>query len=120
MVRDFVRPEQDYISEIVIVDKGLEHQVELDDVLYIEANGNYLNLRTKEKTYLYRSTMNALATELNPETFLRIHRSVIIHLRYIKKCTYQTNSEYKFTMKDGTILLSGRSFKSGIVQYLSQ
>ncbi|WP_420577577.1 LytR/AlgR family response regulator transcription factor [Ekhidna sp.] len=118
MIRDFERPSEDYISKIVIADRGWEHEVELDGVLYIEANGNYVNLKTSDKTHLYRSTMNALSDQLNPKDFLRIHRSIIVNKRYVRKAIYLNNNEYQLTMKDGGELISGRSYKKVIQQYL--
>lgn len=118
MIRDFERPSEDYLSKIVIADRGWEHEVELDEVFYIQANGNYVNFHTSSKTHLYRSTMNTLSDQLNPEDFLRIHRSIIVNRRYIKKCTYLSNNEYQFIMKDGEELTSGRSYKQAILQYL--
>ncbi|MEO9483781.1 MAG: LytTR family DNA-binding domain-containing protein [Ekhidna sp.] len=118
MVKDFERPQNTFISQITIADRGWEHDVELDDVLYIEANGNYVNLQTMDKSHLYRSTMNTLSEQLNPDDFLRIHRSIILNRRYISKCTYISNNEYAFVMKDGKTLQSGRSYRQDIMQYL--
>ncbi len=119
MIKDFDRPKNEFLDHVVIADKGWEHNVNFDEVLYFEANGNYLNLKTTTKTYLYRSTMNAISERINPEEFIRIHRSIIVNRRYIRKCTYMSNNEYEFKMKDGTSLQSGRSFKKEIMQYLS-
>ncbi len=119
MMKDFEHPQDDFIKSITIVDRGWEHEIDLEDVQYIEANGNYVNLHTSEKTHLYRSTMNTISSQLNPDDFLRIHRSIIINRRYIKNCTYLSNNEYEFAMKDGKVLLSGRSYKQEIMHYLS-
>ncbi|MEP5106449.1 MAG: LytTR family DNA-binding domain-containing protein [Ekhidna sp.] len=118
MVKDFERPQDDFLNQITIADRGWELQVELDEVLYIEANGNYVNLQTPDKTHLYRSTMNTISDLLDPEDFLRIHRSIIVNRRYIKKCSYISNNEYEFTMKNGKVLQSGRSYRQEIMQYL--
>lgn len=119
MVRDFERPTDEYLKRITIADRGWEHDLELDDVLYIEANGNYVNLKTLSKTHLYRSTMSTLSDQLDSADFLRIHRSTIVNRRYIQKCTYVSNNEYEFVMKDGKKLHSGRSYRQEIMQYLS-
>lgn len=120
MVKSFEEPSSDFTTSITIADRGMEHQIDLDDVLYMEANGNYIGLVTKTKIHLYRSTMNAFAVQLNPEEFIRIHRSTIVNKRFIKSCSYQNNNEYQFKMKDGKSLLSGRSYKQEIMEYLSQ
>ncbi|WP_436515521.1 LytR/AlgR family response regulator transcription factor [Ekhidna sp. To15] len=118
MVKDFERPPSKFIHQITIADRGWEQEIDLDEVFYVEANGNYVNLQTADKTHLYRSTMNTLANQLDPKEFLRIHRSVIVNRRYIKKCTYISNNEYEFIMKDGKTLQSGRSYRQEIMQYL--
>lgn len=119
MVKDFERPQDEFINQITITERGWEHEVDLENVQYIEANGNYVNLNTSEKTHLYRTTMNTISSQLNPDDFLRIHRSIIVNRRYIKKCTYLSNNEYEFAMKNGKVLLSGRSYKQEIMHYLS-
>jgi two-component system LytT family response regulator len=119
LVKDFQQIESRYKTYFVIKDKGREVSVDLDDVLYLEANGNYINFCTLGKTHLYRSTMNTIADALNPEIFLRIHRSFIINKRYISQCQYLNNSEYEFLLKNGAKLISGRSFKEEVISYLS-
>ncbi|MDW3193792.1 MAG: LytTR family DNA-binding domain-containing protein [Cytophagales bacterium] len=119
MIQTFHRSDQ-FLDHLIITDRGREFEVDLDEVLYFEANGNYVNLFTQNKTHLYRTTMNALAEQLNPEEFIRIHRSLILNKRYIGKCTYTSNNEYRFTLKNGQELASGRSFKQDVMVYLNQ
>lgn len=119
MIRTFHRSDQ-YLDHLIITDRGREFEVDLDEVLYFEANGNYANLCTLTKTHLYRITMNSLAEQINPRDFLRIHRSLILNKRYVEKCVYLSNNEYRFTMKNGQELQSGRSFKEDIMRYLNQ
>lgn len=119
MVKAFEQPQSDHLTTITLTDRGREEIVDLDDVMYLEANGNYVNLVTKDKTHLHRTTMNAVSDQLNPEDFMRIHRSYIVNKRFIKKCTYLSNNEYEFAMKNGKVLVSGRSFKQDILHYLS-
>lgn len=119
MIRDFERPSDEFIKKIIIADRGKEYHVELEEVLYLEASGNYIKLYLLDQSYLYRSTMGAMALQLNPDDFMRIHRSCIVNKRYVKKCSYLSNNEYQFTLKNGTLLLSGRSYKQIIMNYLS-
>ncbi len=120
MVKEFEQSTNQFLNKLIIAERGWEHEVDLDEVMYIEANGNYVNLQTSGKAHLYRSTMNTLSKQLNPEDFLRIHRSTIVQRRYIKKCIYISNYEYEFVMKDGKILQSGRSYRKEIMHYLSK
>ncbi len=65
------------------------------------------------------STLNSLSDSLDKEQFLRIHRSLIVNKFYIKSCRYNSNNEYKFHLKNGEQLISSRSYKSLISEYLS-
>ena len=118
MVKDFQRPSSQFLTLIKITDRGREHDVDLDDVLYIEATGNYVTLHQQEGQHLYRTPLSNIETQLNPKDFLRIHRSIIINKNYVRKCVYTNNNEYEFVMKNDKILFSGRSYKDEIVAYL--
>ncbi len=101
-----------------IKEKGREISVRTDEIYVLEANGNYIELKLDDKKYLYRSTMNALAEELDPKEFIRVHRSYLINTRYIKSCHYLTNNEYKFKLKNSSEVISGRGFKENVQAYL--
>lgn len=53
-------------------------RVPLADILWVEAEGDYVRLHTRERSYLLRSTMAKLEQTLDPEGFIRIHRRTII------------------------------------------
>ena len=110
--------EHGYRSSFEIKEKGRDIAIFTDNIYVICANGNYLELQTDQKKYLYRSTMHALEEELNPKEFLRVHRSFFINISYIKSCRYLNNNEYKFLLKNGKEIISGRAYKQNIVDYL--
>ena len=58
-----------------------------------------------------------LAEKLEPEGFLRIHRSIILNNRYLDGYQYLGNNEYAFRMKNGNKLMSSRSYKQAIQNY---
>lgn len=119
LMKEFQQSDSSYHNHFVIKDRGRELTIDLDDVIYMEANGNYINFCTATNTHLYRATMNTIAVQLNPDDFIRIHRSFILNKRYINQCQYLNNNEYEFLLKNGTKLVSGRSYKEEIVAYLS-
>ncbi|WP_438426633.1 LytTR family DNA-binding domain-containing protein [Aquimarina macrocephali] len=91
----------------------------MDDIIYSKSDGNYVQIITQDKTYLYRITMNALFDSLDTFQFLRIHRSLIVNNIYIKSCRYTSNNEYQLRLKNNKELISSRSYKSSISDYLS-
>jgi DNA-binding LytR/AlgR family response regulator len=54
--------------------------------------------------------MNTLEKSLDPETFIRIHRSIIVNVNHIKTLQSGTHGEYVITLRDGARLQSGRTY----------
>jgi two-component system, LytTR family, response regulator len=83
--------------------------VRAEEVDWIDAQGNYARLHAKGKTHLVRETMKSLEARLDPTTFVRIHRSVIVNVDRIGSLEPYFHGEYVVTMKDGTKFTSSRS-----------
>ncbi|MEJ2006364.1 MAG: LytTR family DNA-binding domain-containing protein [Cyclobacteriaceae bacterium] len=59
--------------------------LEVKDIMYLEASGDYTVLSTKNDQFLSSSGIGKLEEKLDPEIFIRIHRSTIINLNYLKE-----------------------------------
>jgi two-component system LytT family response regulator len=114
---DFKSKKQSNPYIIQIKDRGREISVNLYDVYYIEADGNYLKLQLEKERFLLRSTMQQMTETLDHSCFLRVHRSVIINTNYLKVKSYKGNNEYVFKMRSGEEFISGRSFKEEIDKF---
>lgn len=98
--------------------RGRTFSIKMEEIHWIEADGNYLRLHVKDTKYLIRQTMQSMYDMLNPKFFLRIHRSLIINALFMKETRYEGNNQYAFTMENGKTLLSGRSFKDAVKGFL--
>lgn len=107
-----------HLSEFVIKEKGFEHRISVNDVLYIEASSVYVIINLLEKKYLYRVALNLLEQQL-PGNFIRIHRSFIINKNHIKNSKYLNNSTFMITLKNFETIISSRKYKSIITEKLS-
>lgn len=67
-----------YQHRIVVKDNGLIRIIPADDIYYIEANDDYIKIVTKDGSYLKKSTLSQVEQSLNPQHFVRVHRSYII------------------------------------------
>lgn len=99
---------------ITVKERGRDRNVNLYDVLYVAAEGNYLRLQLEGERFLVRNTMQQMIGQLDGDCFLRIHRSIILNVNYVKSRSYKGNNEYCFRLKNGDEFVSGRSFKSEI------
>jgi two-component system, LytTR family, response regulator len=70
-------------DHIQIKDNGKRIQLALNDILFFEAKPDQINIITTEKEYATHSNFNFLEQHLDPDLFLRVHRSFIINLHYI-------------------------------------
>ena len=91
--------------------------VRTDEVDWIEAAGNYARLHTGDKTHLLRQTMNALERQLDPDRFLRIHRSTIVNVDRVKELNRMFNGEYEVRLFDGTTLTLSRGYRSQLDRF---
>ncbi|NMH24844.1 LytR/AlgR family response regulator transcription factor [Flavobacterium solisilvae] len=58
-------------------------KININDILFIEAERNYCKIHCKEKEHLIVSTLKDLEDKLNVKSFLRVHRSFIINMHHI-------------------------------------
>lgn len=99
------------LDRIVIRETGRVFFVEVADIGWLEAEGNYVALHVVDgKTHLVHETLANLATRLDASRFLRIHRSTIVRVDRIKELLPHFNGEYVVVLKDGTRLKLSRSF----------
>jgi two-component system LytT family response regulator len=84
--------------------------VKAEDVDWIGAAENYVELHVGPVRHLLHVTMNTLEKSLDPEIFIRIHRSIIVNVNHIKTLQSGIHGEYMVTLRDGARLQSGRTY----------
>jgi hypothetical protein len=92
--------------------------VPAEDVAWISAAGDYVELHTRDATHLLRETMNSLGQKLDPAIFARIHRSKIINLARILELRSIENREYIVKLCDGSQHRSSRTYADQLERWL--
>ena len=72
-------------QELVIIKAGEIVKVPLCDISYIESEGNYLNIRTREELVRHRETMSNMENELKGKDFIRCHKGYLVNVNFIEK-----------------------------------
>lgn len=85
-----------------------------DEIDWIEAASNYVKLYSNGKGYLVRQTMNEMEKKLNPDQFLRIHRSIIVNVRKIRGVQPCNSGEFIVTLVSGKELPSSRGYRGNL------
>ena len=107
------------LERIVIRSGGRVSFLRTDEVDWIEAAGNYVELHVGKDSHLLRETMNKLESRLDTKRFLRIHRRLIVNVERIKQLEGVTHGEYLVVLKDGTRLSSSRGYRDGLQKLLA-
>ncbi|UTW56956.1 LytR/AlgR family response regulator transcription factor [Kordiimonas sp. SCSIO 12610] len=107
-----------YDPQLRIKDRGHITIVDIADVDYIDAAGDYMCIHIGERTHILRETMKVMEKRLDPKIFQRIHRSTIVNLDKVKEVRPHSNGECFLTLDGGTELKVSRSYKSVVGRFL--
>jgi two-component system LytT family response regulator len=99
-----------YIKRLAVRSAGKTVFVDVEAVDWMEAAENYVQLHTAQGSHLLHVAMNTLEKSLDPEVFLRIHRSIIVNVERIKELQPGSHGEYLITLQSGARLRSGRTY----------
>ena len=99
-----------YLKRLAVRTAGKTILVEVAEIDWIEAAENYVQLHTARSSHLLHVTMNIIEKSLDPATFLRIHRSVIVNVTRIRELQPVMHGEYAITLASGARLQSGRNY----------
>ena len=106
-----LKPGEKYLERVVIKEAGRVSFLSVEEIDWVEAADTYVRLHVGGKSHLIRGTMGGLEARLDPARFLRVHRSTIINVARIKELHPLFHGEYVITLRDGTQLNSGRSYR---------
>jgi two-component system LytT family response regulator len=106
-------------ARIVARDRGRVILLDADDVDWAEADGDYVRLHARGRSYLVRETMKAIETRLPHQRFVRIHRSAIVNVARVKELLPHTNREFVVVLSDGTRLKLSRGYRDRLQALLT-
>ncbi len=119
LISDKNKEPQKYLERIVVKSSGRIYFVKTKDIIRIKAAGKYLEILTNDKEHVIRQTMNDIESKLNPELFLRIHRSTIINIDQIQEIQHWYKNEYLFKLKNAEQFTSGGSYRKSLDRVLT-
>jgi two-component system, LytTR family, response regulator len=112
-------PEQK-LERIVVKDGAKVHIIPLDKLDYVEAQDDYVALRSEKKNYLKQQTISSVEAQLDPKKFVRIHRSYIVNLERIARIEPYTKDSRVAVLTDGTQLPVSRSGHARLKELLGE
>jgi two-component system LytT family response regulator len=94
--------------------------LKLSEIDWIEAEGDYVKFHVGARSHLMRATMASMEARLDPDRFIRIHRSTIVNADRLSKLSPAFDGEYAVVLLDGTKLRLSRGYHDRIKALLGR
>jgi two-component system LytT family response regulator len=115
-----LRTRSRYLQRFVVRAPDRVVLVETSQVDWIEAADNYAVLHVGKSSHVVRDTMSRLADELDPQRFVRIHRSTIVQLDRIRELLPALHGDFVVVLHDGRRLTLSRNYRRRLEELLGR
>jgi two-component system LytT family response regulator len=113
------RTSDGFVSRFTVQTGSRIQIVIAEDVEWIGAAGDYVELHVNGRSFLLRETMASLEQRLDPAKFLRIHRSRIVQSKGILELRSIENREFMVRLLDGSEHRSSRTYADRLERWLT-
>jgi len=111
-------PSAAFLERIAVEMHGQVKPIPVAEIDYISAAGPYAELHVGDRRYVIREAMQTLEDRLDPNRFMRVHRSVIVRLDLVEALHRGGGGDYELQMKGGVRLRVSRSRREGLERWL--
>ena len=112
------KPETKDLRRLVIRTAGRVVFLEFDEVDWIEAAANYVKLHVGKESFLLREGIGHVSSKLDPERFVRIHRSYIVNVSRIRELQPCDSGEFIAVLRDGKELSCSRGCRPQLLKLI--
>jgi two-component system LytT family response regulator len=110
------QPARRYLDRVMVKVRNKVEFLRIADIDWIEAEGNYVRLHVGKKAYLVREKIGTLEERLDPESFLRVHRSTIVQLDRVAELHPMAAGDGILILRDGSELKLSRGFRRRLLE----
>jgi two-component system LytT family response regulator len=108
-----------YLARVALRAAGKVSFVSIEDILFVQAAENYVQLHLKNARHLLHVPIATFESSLDPQIFLRIHRSLVVNVKHIQELETGPHGEYIVVLHGGARLQSSRSYHEKIKKWAS-
>ncbi len=106
------------IRRIALKSKTGFSLLNVDEIEWIEAAGDYVYIHCDNRKHLYKETMANFEESLNPENFYRIHRSIIVNINMVEEIQSADHGDYFVKLQSGSKVKLSRNYKDKFLSVL--
>jgi two-component system LytT family response regulator len=103
-----------YPQRIAVPVNGRIHLVDTAEIDHVDSHANYVELHLGARSLVLRETMTRLESRLDPQRFLRVHRSRLVRVDGIVEARAHASGRYLLRLKSGAKLVTGRSYQAKV------
>ena len=107
-------PRSSYLQRLTVKNSGRISFIPVDNIIFIESEGNFVKINMAGGIKAGNYTFKQLETMLDPNKFLRIHKSFIVNLDYIEIIEPYFHGDYTVILNNGTKLKLSRNYKASL------
>ena len=115
-----LRREHEIPDRFIIKSGGRVVFLRVEEIDWMSNVGNYVRLHVGRDSHYLRETMTGMEAKLDPDRFMRIHRSTIVNLDRVKEVQPWAKGEYVVIMRDGTRLIMSRRYRERLNERLNK
>jgi len=112
----YLPPTQRAAERLVVRNQGQVLFLNVCDIDWIEAADYYACVHVGSDTHILRRSLSELEKDLGDESFIRIHRSIVVNIDRIHGLELQTNGEYEVVLKSKVRLRLSRRYRKRLMQ----
>ena len=105
-------------QQLIVRDGGRTVVLPYDEILWIEAEDYYVRIHSHQRRTLARVSLKSLADDLDPDRFVRVHRSAIVNVACVREVEPLASGDQRLVMSDGTELRVSRTYRAALEQKL--
>ena len=109
-----------FLKRLTIKLTGRSILLPTDEIDWIETHGNYVKVHAGRESHMIRGTMQSLETKLDPEKFVRVHRSVIVNIEKIKELHPRSNGDQDLVLQNGQQVVLSRNYRERFFALLGE
>ena len=104
------KPNSRYLDRVIVGSARTKIAIKTSDICYISAEAPYVAIHSSSKKHLHTTTLRAIMDQLDPDRFVRIHKSTIVNLAKVTSYTSRLNGDYNIQLSDRKELRLSRNY----------
>lgn len=106
------------LSRILVRDRTDVHIIPVEDIIFLEAQDDYVSINTEKRAFLKKDTLSHLEQLLDPLLFIRIHRSYLLNISFLQKIEPYSKDSRIAVLKNDITLPVSRSGYSRVIKLI--